>query len=739
MKPAVSIAVLGLIAFLAGCGSSSLRVLSNGGVTAQVSIMTSTSNATVPMGASQAFTATVTGASNTGVTWSIQEGSAGGTIDATGKYTAPKTAGTYHIIVTSMADPSKSVVITVTVTSVTTGNPVSISVSPSVAGVKELAPFKFVASFAGTTNTSANWSVVEGAAGGTIDSNGNYTAPNTTGTFHVMATTAADPTKSATAAVVVTGPGVVVTLGCPSCVQGQSGTTLNFEVTPGTKLQFTATVTGTSSTAVSWSAGGLSASGTIDQNGLFTAGSTLGQTGVTATSVATPSAQAFAIITITDSPHPPSLALSPPAANMLGAGMWPFASSVDLGTDYPYAPVRGNVTKIWSVQEGPAGGTVDANGVYTAPQATGTYHVVVTAPSLNLTSTSTITVLAPSIGIFTAQQPPPAFTLEGPSTGGALAQLSDSSVLAAGGIETALPSGTGPAFLALAGVFSVDAQGNLVSTRVGDMQVAHSGAAATRLQDGRVLVVGGQSGAGLSCIADAEIYDPATKTFSATAPLSVARCTPTAITLPDGRVLVLGPEGTSSNSTTYSAEIYDPKTGTFGSKIANLPPLAASALLPDGRVLLAGGVLSGSTGTTSAVLLDPTTQTLTPTGSMGSPRIKATALTLRDGTVLVAGGFNDSSRVTSAEIYDPKSGMFSAAGNMLEPQGSLGAIQLPSGKVLLVGGSTKLAELYDPAARSFSFAAETMVQHSGLHMFLMPDGTVMVTDGPTDTFEFYHP
>jgi len=50
-----------------------------------------------------------------GVTWTIQEAAAG-TIDATGLYVAPGTAGTYHVVATSVADPTKSATAAVTVT-----------------------------------------------------------------------------------------------------------------------------------------------------------------------------------------------------------------------------------------------------------------------------------------------------------------------------------------------------------------------------------------------------------------------------------------------------------------------------------------------------------------------------------------------------------------------------------------------------------------------------------------------
>lgn len=53
------------------------------------------------------FTAEVTGTTDTTVTWSVQE-PGGGTITAGGFYTAPATEGTYHVVATSVADPTVS-------------------------------------------------------------------------------------------------------------------------------------------------------------------------------------------------------------------------------------------------------------------------------------------------------------------------------------------------------------------------------------------------------------------------------------------------------------------------------------------------------------------------------------------------------------------------------------------------------------------------------------------------------
>ncbi len=56
-------------------------------------------------------------AANTTVTWSIVEGSTGGSITTTGAYTAPQATGTYHVVVTSVGDPTKTATATITVTS----------------------------------------------------------------------------------------------------------------------------------------------------------------------------------------------------------------------------------------------------------------------------------------------------------------------------------------------------------------------------------------------------------------------------------------------------------------------------------------------------------------------------------------------------------------------------------------------------------------------------------------------
>ena len=87
---------------------------------------------------------------------------------------------------------------------------VGVTVSPSAVSVAASGSVQLTAAVSGSTNTSVSWAVQEGAAGGAVGSTGLYTAPSTPGTYHVVATSVADPSKSGAATVSVGSPGVTV-------------------------------------------------------------------------------------------------------------------------------------------------------------------------------------------------------------------------------------------------------------------------------------------------------------------------------------------------------------------------------------------------------------------------------------------------------------------------------------------------------------------------------------------------
>jgi hypothetical protein len=207
-----------------------------------VSVTVTPSTASVVTGGTQAFQATVTGTSDTAVTWEIQEAPAGGSIGSGGLYTAPATAGTYHVVARSHFDTG--VIGTATVTVSTTPPPISVSITPTAPTADACATVTFRATVSGSTNQGVNWSVQEGAAGGTITTGGVYTAPGTAGTYHVRAAAKADTSKTSTVPVVVGDERVLSVSVNPS----------TNSVTPSGTAQFTATITttcGTSSATMS--------------------------------------------------------------------------------------------------------------------------------------------------------------------------------------------------------------------------------------------------------------------------------------------------------------------------------------------------------------------------------------------------------------------------------------------------------------------------------------------------------
>src|SRR5271169_3678461 len=100
-------------------------------------------------------------------------------------------------------------------------------------------------------------------------------------------------------------------------------------------------------------------------------------------------------------------------------------------------------------------------------------------------------------------------------------------------------------------------------TFTGSMQQARATFTATLLNNGQVLVVGGtyrgnfvQYG-----LTSAELYNPATGTFTTTGSLNTGRDGHTATLLNDGQVLIAG--GQNNSTRLSSVELYDPTTGKF--------------------------------------------------------------------------------------------------------------------------------------------------------------------------------
>lgn len=179
-----------------------------------VIVTVSPTGGSVLLGNSQTFSATVTNATNTNVTWSVNRipnGSAStGTISSTGVYTAPAdlpSPATVNVTATSEADTTKSANAQITITS-----DIAIAMTPSTAGVELGATQGFHATItsAGHPDATVRWSISGSTcptACGTVDLSGNYTAPAilpSPASATLTAQSVADPSKQTSASITIT-------------------------------------------------------------------------------------------------------------------------------------------------------------------------------------------------------------------------------------------------------------------------------------------------------------------------------------------------------------------------------------------------------------------------------------------------------------------------------------------------------------------------------------------------------
>ncbi|MEW6660561.1 MAG: kelch repeat-containing protein [Thermodesulfobacteriota bacterium] len=250
-----------------------------------------------------------------------------------------------------------------------------------------------------------------------------------------------------------------------------------------------------------------------------------------------------------------------------------------------------------------------------------------------------------------------------------------------GHTSTLLPNGqvlvAGGDYLASAELYDPDANGGAGAwTPTGNMTTNRMYHTATLLPSGQVLVAGGLSwfpfpgGGGHAIdIADADLYDPASGTWSSTGPLGSGRDSHTATLLSNswGQVLVAGGWSGFYNSTLASAESYMQSWFGFAptGSLATARNNHTATLLPNGQVLVAGGYNYAIPAIPYAWLnsaelynqpLYSATGTWSSTGSMATGRTRHTATLLPNSKVLVTGGVVAVNGVTtaSAELYEPE-------------------------------------------------------------------------------------
>jgi hypothetical protein len=233
---------------------------------------------------------------------------------------------------------------------------------------------------------------------------------------------------------------------------------------------------------------------------------------------------------------------------------------------------------------------------------------------------------------------------------------------------------------------------------------------AALLPSGKVLVSGGyldRGGEFIIATATAELYDPATGNWSSTGNMLRFRSRHTVTVLHSGRlagqVLVTG-GWNDSDGDLRTAELYDPATGTWSATgdMTERRYGHTATQLHLGKVLVSGSY-TGADFLASAELYDPETGTWSATGSMLTGRSHHTATLLESGKVLVAGGTGPGyGALATAEVYDPLTGIWNITGGMITARSGHTAtlLPMPTNWVLVAGGhdgpSLSSAERYFP-------------------------------------------
>jgi hypothetical protein len=423
-----------------------------------------------------------------------------------------------------------------------TVNALAISIRPSSAALTPGRTQTFRATVTGTVQTGVTWSVQQGAAGGSISSEGVYTAPSALGTYQLVATSMWDSSRTASATAIVVDTGFVLT--------GEMGTARRYH---------TAT---------------LLANGEV-----LLAGGSVEVCDPSCRQVPLASAEIFNPAT---NQFRPTGSMSVPRAHhtatVLGDGKVLIAGGQEregcvwLGSSELYDPATGNFIL--------AGNMNATRGFHTATLLPdGSVLMAGGYSSSDCTVLSSTEIYNPATNGFI-----PAAEMKSRRLWHTASVLSDGKVLLAGGsFDGWFSTDSVESFDPAAGTF----------TLTGTLGIARDCHTMTVLPDGRVLIAGGERlfGMDYGVYDHGQLFNAATGSSGAPVPMSYARVYHTATLMPNGRVLLAG------GSDTITAEWFDPATSTFGPVFAMVKERFGhtATLLLDGRVLIAGGAGDKST------------------------------------------------------------------------------------------------------------------------------------------------
>lgn len=508
----------------------------------------------------------------------------------------PSDAGSYTVVVSNSAGSTTSAAATLTVEGLAV-----VTVSGA-ATVGTRGAITFTAGVTGPANHAVTWSVQE-AAGGSIATNGTYTAPSDAGTYHIVATSVAQPTRSGSATVTVFASGNlrIGQQGLPANVVAAIQVTGPAGFTPTTLTQADQTLSSVpvgdyTVTVPTVSSGGVTFQ-PAEPGATFTRTVSLNNTNLSGVSFVPQNPPADGSIVAAGtalSDHVDGAAFELPNGKVLLVGAFGTQSE-------EFNPATGTFQNAGSHT---AGSSYEANGALM-----GNGKVIIAGGGVG-TPTNATSIYDPTPRTWTAGP-----TMAVARMNHTVTTLANGKVLVAGGRGANGLLNTAELY---------DPATNSWSP-LGNLVVAREHHAATLLANGLVLLTGGGTNS-------AETFDPSTGEFTAVAStMSQSRSYHRSVLLPSGKVVIAGGGAT--------VDIFDPATNTFGTPATlNIPrSYVGVAVLPDGRVLLSGGMTNGD-ASASTEILNPGTGTVTFGPNLALSRQEHMSLLLSNGKVLIAGG-----------------------------------------------------------------------------------------------------
>lgn len=294
------------------------------------------------------------------------------------------------------------------------------------------------------------------------------------------------------------------------------------------------------------------------------------------------------------------------------------------------------------------------------------------------------------------------------------------------------------------------------------------------LSNGKIFVAGGAIYGTTSQSTAAYLYDPNTKTASATGSMSVGRQDMFSFLGPSDRVFVGG--GLATNPEAKTSEYYDLATGVFtagpalqlarqGARATDFESSTSSGTLISGggqqQAEIFGSQVTGfdtSARTDSVAVELPSKKVFVAAGGASTASyyygafhsFTATAQTptfkpngvagvlLKDGTVLLVGGYSGNSFDNSAFVYDPTADTFTTVGSLTAARSNPAMALLEDGRVLVGGGSVDQTsglssiEIYDPIAKTFSLGPTMSHGRSGFTIVPLSGGRAVAIGDSTD-------